>query len=162
MEDLRRPVDISLEQARRWFKEGGELRKLALYAFSMEELNPPRKFDSIFLGKEPESVVTVPTIVPKKMNSGKDGDKWMEAYSFLLRAARVCNNGWTRTSNNTGYFFIKNYKYSFRFSHPREKPYRVCSHSNLKIPGVVYFKDEKDCMDVANFLQNKGLLSILW
>ena len=156
-----RPIKITLGRAKRWYKEGGELKKLALSAYSLKELDPSPDFEDVYLGKVPEDVVTTSIVIPRKMNSGKDGQDYMQAYALLIRIAKECNKGWVRTNANKGYFLIKNYKYS-RSLTGFEKPYRVCSHSNLKIPGVVYFKDENDCRAAGNFLAEKELLRLLW
>lgn len=156
-----RPVKITLDRAKRWYREGGELRSIALSLYSLKELDPQPDFEDVLLGKTPENVVTTSVIVPRKMNSGKDGQEYMQVYSLLVRIAKKCNKGWARTSANKGYFLVKNHRYigpGTRF----EKPYKVCSHSNLKIPGVVYFKEEKDCRAAGNFLAEKGFLKVIW
>ena len=79
MEDGR-PVKITLERAKRWYKEGGELRSIALSLYSLKELDPQPDFESVLLGKTPEDVVTTSVIVPRKMNSGKDGQEYMQVY----------------------------------------------------------------------------------
>ena len=160
MEDGR-PVKITLERAKRWYKEGGELRSIALSLYSLKELDPQPDFENVLLGKTPEDVVTTSVIVPRKMNSGKDGQEYMQVYSLLVRIAKECNKGWTRTGTNKGYFLIKNHKFSGLINRT-EKPYKVCSHSCIKIPGVVYFKEEKDCRAAGNFLAEKGFLKVIW
>ena len=70
MEDGR-PVKITLERAKRWYKEGGELRSIALSLYSLKELDPQPDFEDVLLGKTPEDVVTTSVIVPR--NVIKDG-----------------------------------------------------------------------------------------
>lgn len=158
-----RPVKITLERAKKWFKEGGELKKLALSAFSKEELDPEYpNLEAVYLGKLPEDVVTSSVVVPRKWNSGKDGQEWIQIYTLLLRLAKECNKGWQRTNQNMGWFLVKNYKYPGSIYNGSDKPYKATSHSNLKVPGIVYFKNKKDCEAVGDFLQEKGLLKVLW
>ena len=48
-----RNVKVSLETAKRWYEQGGELKEMALSAFTEAELNPVRnEWESKFIGKE--------------------------------------------------------------------------------------------------------------
>ena len=69
-----RNVKVSLETAKRWYKQGGEFKEIALSAFTEAELNPIRnEWESKILGKDIDGfyISSLSYVVQFKKNCSK-------------------------------------------------------------------------------------------
>lgn len=141
-------LEVTLEQARKWYESGNEdLKKLALTAFSEEVLVPS-------LGEilEPEKnwdVLFLPLGVSEQTRS----------LICLQIVANYLNNGWNRTENNCGYFLGKGSSL-FGKTETDIKGVYVNMHQNVKYPGIVYFRTVADAQKAVKIL-GKKLLPLL-
>jgi len=106
-----RNITLTLEKAKEWYNKGGELKEVALQAFSEEELNPlPRSWEEfcrVNPVKTSEAVIcTESTIVTCDYSEIRDSDcdreicpsqKSAEAHLALIQLEQLRNywwNGW--------------------------------------------------------------------
>ena len=145
-------LEITLEQARKWYESGNEdLKKLALTAFSEEVLVPS-------LGEILESekdwdwdwdVLFLPLGASEQTKS----------LICLQTVANYLNNGWGKTECNIGYFLGKGSSLSGKTETDIKGVY-VAMHQNVKYPGVVYFRTVADAQKAVKIL-GKKLLPLL-
>lgn len=84
-------LEITLEQARKWYEGGNEdLKKLALTAFSEEVLVP--SLGEILESEKDWDVLFLPLGMQTK------------SLICLQIVANYLNNGWNKTESNSGYF----------------------------------------------------------
>ena len=91
-----RNITLNLDKAKEWYKKGGELREIALQAFTKEELNPlPRSWEEFC--KQSNPVASWRYNIPIKYEA-----------LFKLERLRDCwRQGWKPTKHNIGYCIIK-------------------------------------------------------
>ena len=106
-----RNITLTLDKAQEWYKKGGELKEIALQAFSERELNPlPRSWEEFCRGnpiKISEAVIcTESTIVTCDYSEIRDSDcdreicpsqKSAEAHLAMIQLEQLRNcwwNGW--------------------------------------------------------------------
>ena len=93
-----RNITLTLDKAKEWYNKGGELKEIALQAFTEQELNPlPRSWEEYSIRYESWCFSTRYTNIPLK-------------YSALLKLEQLRDcwrQGWEPTKANTGYSIIK-------------------------------------------------------
>ena len=129
-------LEVTLEQARKWYESDNEdLKKLALTAFSEEVLVPSlgeileseKDWDVLFLGAS-------------------------EQTKCLQTVANYLNNGWGKTEYTISLERVLLYL---------ETDIKgVAMHQNVKYPGVVYFRTVADAQKAVKIL-GKKLLPLL-
>lgn len=84
-----RYIEISLDTAKRWYQQGGELKDMALGAFSHEELgySLPKTFEE-FLGVMEQWNIAIPEQLYK------DAIQQIAAVKKLILLRDFYNNGW--------------------------------------------------------------------
>ena len=92
----KRNITLTLDKAKEWYKKGGELKEIALQAFSEEELNPlPRSWEEFC--KQGNPVASCRYNIPIKYEA-----------LFKLEQLRNCWwNGWKPEWNNCEKYVIK-------------------------------------------------------
>lgn len=89
-------LEVTLEQARKWYESGNEdLKKLALTAFSEEVLVP--SLGEILESEKDWDVLFLPLGASEQTKS----------LICLQTVANYLNNGWGKTECNIGYFLGK-------------------------------------------------------
>lgn len=123
-------LEVTLEQARKWYESGNEdLKKLALTAFSEEVLVPS-------LGEILESEKNWDVLfLPLPLGASEQ----TKSLICLQIVANYLNNGWNKTESNNGYFLGRGSSLSGKTETDIKGVY-VGMHQNVKYPGVVYFK----------------------
>lgn len=119
-------LEITLEQARKWYESGNEdLKKLAITAFSEEVLVP--SLGEILESEKDWDVLFLPLGISEQTKS----------LICLQIVANYLNNGWTES--NSGYFLGRGSSLSGKTETDIKGVY-VAMHQNVKYPGVVYFR----------------------
>ena len=91
-----RNITLTLDKAKEWYNKGGELKEIALQAFTDKELNPlPRSWEEFC--KQGNPVASWRYNIPIKYET-----------LFKLEQLRDCwRQGWKPAKHNTGYCIIK-------------------------------------------------------
>ena len=94
----KRNITLTLDKAKEWYKKGGELKEIALQAFTEKELNPlPRSWDEFCRKYEFSCLSTRYSNFPLKYDA-----------LFKLEQLRDCWwNGWKPEWNNCEKYVIK-------------------------------------------------------
>lgn len=141
-------LEVTLEQARKWYESDNEdLKKLALTAFGEEMLIP--SFGEILESKKDWDVLFLPLEVSEQTRS----------LICLQIVANYLNNGWNKTESNNGYFLGRGSSLSGKTETDIKGVY-IGMHQNVKYPGVVYFKTVADAQKAVKIL-GKKLLPLL-
>lgn len=153
----KRTVKISFEQAKEWYYNGNEtLRKLALSAYTEEELTEPQTFEGIV---EAMGLDLIKIVASEKTSKGKYGN----AISSILTKERInlklaviaeyFNKGWKPRTNEKKFFIAKGTSYSCS-ARGLGNEFYVCSHETVRYPGIVYFKTQEDAIKAFNMLKD--------
>lgn len=138
-------LEITLEQARKWYEGGNEdLKKLALTAFSEEVLVP--SLGEILESEKDWDVLFLPLGISEQTKS----------LICLQIVANYLNNGWNKTESNRGYFLGRGSSLSGKTETDIKGVY-VVMHQNVKYPGVVYFRTVADVQKAVKILGKKLL-----
>lgn len=141
-------LEVTLEQARKWYESDNEdLKKLALTAFSEEVLVP--SLGEILESEKDWDVLFLPLGASEQTKS----------LICLQTVANYLNNGWGKTECNIGYFLGKGSSLSGKAETDIKGMY-VAMHQNVKYPGVVYFRTVADAQKAVKIL-GKKLLPLL-
>lgn len=141
-------LEVTLEQARKWYESDNEdLKKLALTAFSEEVLVP--SLGEILESEKDWDVLFLPLGASEQTKS----------LICLQTVANYLNNGWGKTECNIGYFLGKGSFLSGKTETDIKGVY-VAMHQNVKYPGVVYFRTVADAQKAVKIL-GKKLLPLL-
>lgn len=141
-------LEVTLEQARKWYESGNEdLKKLALTAFSEEVLVP--SLGEILESEKDWDVLFLPLGASEQTKS----------LICLQTVANYLNNGWGKTECNIDYFLGKGSSLSGKTETDIKGVY-VAMHQNVKYPGVVYFRTVADAQKAVKIL-GKKLLPLL-
>lgn len=142
---MERSVNISLEEAIKWYNSDNEkLKTLALKAYTEDKLKLKLKY----LYSKVKNCIYC-TFIPKD-----EADKY-DVLAELEVIAKYFNGEWKKTKNNSGYFlgeFIDS------------NPYLVSSYNGIGIyythdaslyAGVIYFKNLEDIIQAIKILGKK-------
>lgn len=141
-------LEVTLEQARKWYESDNEdLKKLALTAFSEEVLVP--SLGEILESEKDWDVLFLPLGASEQTKS----------LICLQTVANYLNNGWGKTECNIGYFLGKGSSLSGKAETDIKGVY-VAMHQNVKYPGIVYFRTVADAQKAVKIL-GKKLLPLL-
>lgn len=120
-----RNITLSLEKAKEWYKKGGELKEVALQAYSEEELNSlPRSWEEFcrrYSKIKKEAYIGIMSAIHSFVGTNCDRDVYAdrnicpskqsaEAHLALiqLEQLRDCwRQGWEPTEDDTGYCILK-------------------------------------------------------
>ena len=94
----RRNITLTLDGAKEWYKKGGELKEIALQAFTEKELNPlPRSWEEFCIKHGMVCLSTRYTNISLKYDA-----------LIKLECLRDCwRQGWVQTPTDTGYRICK-------------------------------------------------------
>lgn len=138
-------LEITLEQARKWYESGDEdLKELALTAFSKEVL--VLSLEEILESEKNWGVLSLPLGILEQTKS----------LVYLQIVANYLNNGWNKTEHNSGYLLKKGSSLSGKADTDIKGLY-VGMHQNVKYPGVVYFRTLADVQKAVKILGEKLL-----
>ena len=93
----KRNIALTLDKAKEWYKKGGELKEIALQAFTEQELNPlPRSWEEFCRKHKSVCLSTRYANMPLKYDA-----------LIKLEQLRDCwRQGWEPTKHDTGYCII--------------------------------------------------------
>lgn len=148
----KRNVQISLEQARKWYHNNcGILRRLALSAFTEEELTDPQTFEEVCQRLE-----------IGELNFHWEGlqekaTKTMERTKVFLKLSLIAdyfNKDWQPETNERKYFIAQEIS-RFPSAVELENGFWVVYHNTVIYPGITYFKDQQSAIKAFNMLKNE-------
>ena len=148
----KRNIQISLEQAREWYhNDCGILRKLALSAFTEEELTEPQTFEEVCQKLEIEVSDFHWESLPKNVR------KTAERTSISLKLGLVAdyfNKGWKPGLKERRFFIASGTSYS-PSAISLENGFYVNFHETVIYSGVTYFKDQESAIKAFNMLKDE-------
>lgn len=149
----KRNISTTLEQAREWYKSGNAtLRKLALAAFTKEELEV-YSYEQIM--KEISCSTTCSCLTYPMME-----EKATKALNKLRSIAFFLNEGWCKYTIGTGFFLTFSSQLECAVE-DRKYGWSILKHSNVKYPGVIYFKSKDAAMKALMIAHTEGWLNDL-
>lgn len=152
----KRNISISLEQAREWYyNDCGILRRLALQAFTEEELDEPITFDEV-LRKMRINSVTVEMLHTNKCcsESLEKMRKKVIVHIKLKIVAEYLNKGWKPQGKERKFFIAQGTSHS-PSAVDLENGFYVNFHETVRYPGVVYFRTQEDAIKAFNMLKDE-------
>lgn len=148
----KRNVQISLEQAREWYhNDCGILRRLALGAFTEEELTEPQAFEEVCQKLEIGGLNLCWKSPQEKVS--KVMDRTRVSLKLGLIAAYF-NKDWQPEINGRKYFIaqgISNCPSAVKL----ENGFSVIRHDTVIYPGITYFKDQESAIKAFNMLKDE-------
>lgn len=148
----KRNIQISLEQAREWYHNDCELlRRLALSAFTEEELTEPQTFEEVCqrLG------IAVSNLHWESLQEKES--KVMERTRVSLKLGLVAsyfNKDWQPETVGRKYFIARGIT-SCSPAGKLENGFYVVYHETVVYPGITYFKDQKSAIKAFNMLKDE-------
>ena len=147
----KRNIQISLEQAREWYhNDCGLLRRLALSAFTEEELTEPQTFEEVCQRLEIEGLDLCWKSPQEKVL------KTMEKTSVSLKLGLIAtyfNKDWQPETIGRKWFIAQGIS-----NCPPvilENGFSVLYHETVIYPGITYFKDQKSAIKAFNMLKDE-------
>lgn len=159
----KRNITISLEEARNWYNgEDQTLRKLALQAYTEEELSKPQSLKEVLealgiqslnlnikLGRKDAS-----SIVKLSKEIGAEIDSELTLHMKLILIAKYFNGTWKPDVTKTKYFLAKtHYSYDLPNSIKLDNNYCIGTHERVMYPGIVYFQKQEDVRKAYRMLK---------
>lgn len=149
----KRNISITLEQARACYKGGNEtLKKLALSAYSEEELQPA-SYESIM--KEISCMTSCSCLTYPSRDK-----RTVKALNKLRSIAAFFNKGWEKCTEGNGYFVTPNSVLEYNVV-TKKYGWLVLQHEKVKYPGIIYFKSSEDAVKALKIAYTEGWLNDL-
>lgn len=161
----KRNIKVSLEEARNWYNGKDQtLRKLALRAYTEEELNEPQSLKEVL-----ESLGITSLNLNMKLG-GKDASNAtklskeigveigseLTLHMKLAFIAKYFNGTWKPEANNAKYFLGRAYSsYDYPNSVKLDNGYCIGVHGAIVCPGVVYFQKQEDVRKAYEMLKDE-------
>lgn len=162
----KRNIKVSLEEARNWYNgEDQTLRKLALQAYTEEELNEPQSLKEVLeslgiqslhlnmklSGKDASSTVKLSKEIGVEIGSE------LTFHMKLALIAKYFNGTWEPDVTKTKYFLAKtHYSYDLPNSIKLDNNYCIGTHERVMYPGIVYFQKQEDVKKAYEMLKAEG------
>lgn len=162
----KRNIKVSLEEARNWYNGKDQtLRKLALQAYTEEELNEPQNLKEIL------EALGIHSLQLNMKLGGKDAASTMKLskkigieigseltlHMKLALIAKYFNGTWESDINKTKYFLAKtHYSYDLPNSIQLGNNYCIGTHERVMYPGIVYFQKQEDVKKAYEILKAEG------
>lgn len=156
-------IKISFEEARNWYNgEDQTLRKLALQAYTEEELNEPQNLKEVLealgigslnlnmrVGGEVSNAVQI------KEMSQEIGSE-LTLHMKLTFIAKYFNGTWKPEANNAKYFLGRAYhSYDYHNSIKLDNNYYIGVHGTIVCPEVTYFQKQEDVRKAYEMLKDE-------
>lgn len=147
----KRHISITHEEAREWYKGGNAtLRKLALTAFTESEL----KMDSYEqIMKEIDPLTTCSCLIYPTANENN-----IKALNKLRNIAYFLNEGWHKETLGDGFFLSPTSPFDEYNVVEKKRGWHILKHSNVKYPGIVYFKSSYAAIKALEIAYEEGWL----
>lgn len=161
----KRNITVSLEEARNWYNgEDQTLRKLALQAYTKEELSEPQSFKEVLealgvidlelnmrlLGKN------IPSTVKLSEKMGQEIGDELTLHMKLALIAKYFNGTWKPEANNSKYFLGRAYaSYDYPNSIKLDNGYCIGVHGTIVCPEVTYFQKQEDVRKAYEMLKDE-------
>lgn len=162
----KRNITVSLEEARNWYNGKDQtLRRLALQAYTEEELNEPQSLKEVFEslgitsfhlnmklgGKDASSTVKLSKEIGVEIGSE------LTFHMKLALIAKYFNGTWEPDVTKTKYFLAKiHYSYDLPNSIKLDNNYCIGTHERVMYPGIVYFQKQEDVKKAYEMLKAEG------
>lgn len=162
----KRNIKVSLEEARNWYNGKDQtLRKLALQAYTEEELNEPQNLKEIL------EALGIHSLQLNMKLGGKDAASTMKLskeigieigseltfHMKLALIAKYFNGTWKPDMKQTKYFLAKtHYSYNLPNSIQLDNNYCIGTHERVMYPGIVYFQKQEDVKKAYEILKAEG------
>ena len=148
----KRNISISLEQAREWYhNDCGLLRRLALSAFTEEELTEPQTFEEVCRRLGIEELNFHWEALQEKVL------KTMERTSVSLKLGLIAtyfNKNWQPETIGRKYFIAQGIS-DCPSSMKLENGFYIFCHETVMYPGIIYFKDKESVVKAFNMLKDE-------
>ena len=152
----KRNISISLEQAREWYhNDCGLLRRLALQAFTEDEINEPTTFNEVL------SKMRIKSLTLEMLHNNRYHAKSLEKIkdetmvnTKLRIVAEYLNKGWEPGVKERKFFIAQGKSYS-PSAEALENGFYVNFHETVRYPGVVYFRTQEDAIKAFNMLKDE-------
>lgn len=158
-----RNITVSLEEARNWYNgEDQTLRKLALQAYTEEELNEPQNFQEVLESLGVKSLhlnmkLTGNTASIVKLSEETGISDELTFHMKLAFIAKYFNGTWEPDVTKTKYFLAKtHYSYDLPNSIKLDNNYCIGTHERVMYPGIVYFQKQEDVKKAYEMLKAEG------
>lgn len=157
----KRNIKVSLEEARNWYNGKDQtLHKLALQAYTEEELNEPQNLKEVLKALRISNLNInmkvrgeVPNAVQVREMSQEIGSE-IALHMKLAFIAKYFNGTWKPDMKQTKYFLARtHYSYDIPNSIPLDNNYCIGTHERVMYPGIVYFQKQKDVKKAYEMLK---------
>lgn len=162
----KRNIEVSLEEARNWYNGKDQtLHRLALQAYTEEELNKPQSL------KEVLEALGIQSLNLNMKLGGKDASSTMKLskeigieigmtltlHMKLALIAKYFNDTtWKPDMNKTKYFLARtHHSYDLPNSIRLDNDYCVGTHERVMYPGIVYFQKQEDVREAYEMLKDE-------
>lgn len=162
----KRNIAVSLEEARKWYNgEDQTLRKLALQAYTEEELNEPQNLKEVLESLGVQSLNLNMKLSGKDVSSsrklseeiGVEIGSELTLHMKLALIAKYFNGAWKSDINKTKYFLARtHYSYDLPNSIKLDNNYCIGTHEKVMYPGIVYFQNQEDVRKAYEMLKAEG------
>lgn len=159
-----RNITVSLEEARNWYNGKDQtLRKLALQAYTTNELREPQNFKEVLESLGLKSVNLNMRLSGK--NASSTLKPFKEVYignelSLHMKLAFIVeyfNGTWEPDVTKTKYFLAKtHYAYDLPNSIKLDNNYCIGVHERVMYPGIVYFQKQEHAKKAYEILKTEG------
>lgn len=162
----KRNITVSLEEARNWYKgENQTLSRLALQAYTEEELNEPQNLKEVLESLGVQSLnlnmklsgkdVSSSMKLPKEI--GVEIGRELTLHMKLALIAKYFNGTWKPDMKQIKYFLAKtHHSYDLPNSIKLDNNYCIGTHEKMMYPGIVYFQNQEDVRKAYEMLKAEG------
>lgn len=162
----KRNITVSLEEARNWYKgENQTLSRLALQAYTEEELNEPQNLKEVLKSLGVQSLNLNMKLSGKDVSSsmklhkeiGVEIGSELTLHMKLALIAKYFNGTWKPDMKQIKYFLAKtHHSYDLPNSIKLDNNYCIGTHEKMMYPGIVYFQNQEDVRKAYEMLKAEG------
>lgn len=156
-----RNIKVSFEEARNWYNgEDQTLRKLALQAYTEEELNEPQNLKEVLEALGIDNLNLNIRVGGEVSNTVQVKEMCQEIGSELTLhmklgfIARYFNGTWRPDMKQTKYFLARtHHSYDLPNSIKLDNDYCIDTHERVMYPGIIYFQKQEDVRKAYEMLK---------
>lgn len=162
----KRNIKVSLEEARNWYNGKDQtLRRLALQAYTEEELNEPQNFKEVLKALGIQGLDLNMRLTGENASSamklfkkigGEEMGRTLTLHMKLALIAKYFNGTWRPEMDKTKYFLGRTpYSYDIPNSTKLNNGYYIGIHERVVYPGIVYFQNQVDVREAYEMLKDE-------